>query len=137
MALQLEGRPARFPRRQVLAILAILLSLAVIWRTAGPAWSSLHVASTYPTLLSNTVWAQLDGKQLTTVGETRQDWEGGGATQLALEGIPPQQRPEYPSGAAVIVETRTTAPNLIPLMLHFSSVLGPNWPVVLFTPEGT
>lgn len=35
---------------------------------------------------------------------------------------------------AVVIETQMTA-NLIPLMLHFSSVLGPTWTVVLFTLE--
>lgn len=36
------------------------------------------------------------------------------------------------SRIAVIVEDRPLN-NLVPLMLHFSSVLGPEWPVVLFT----
>lgn len=35
---------------------------------------------------------------------------------------------------AVVIETQAT-PNLIPLMLHFSNVLGPHWSVVLFTLE--
>lgn len=35
---------------------------------------------------------------------------------------------------AVIIETEMT-PNLIPLMLHFSTVLGPTWTVLLFTLE--
>ncbi|PKS13382.1 hypothetical protein jhhlp_000153 [Lomentospora prolificans] len=35
---------------------------------------------------------------------------------------------------AVVIETEAT-PNLIPLMLHFSNVLGPDWSVVLYTLE--
>jgi Protein of unknown function (DUF5672) len=34
--------------------------------------------------------------------------------------------------AAVIVETRFRT-NLIPLILHFSSVLGPTWPILIYT----
>jgi hypothetical protein len=34
--------------------------------------------------------------------------------------------------AAVIVETRFRA-NLIPLILHFSTVLGPTWPILIYT----
>jgi len=34
--------------------------------------------------------------------------------------------------AAVIVETRFRT-NLIPLILHFSSVLGPTWPIIIYT----
>lgn len=34
--------------------------------------------------------------------------------------------------AAVIIETRPLE-NLVPLILHFSSVLGPEWPVILYT----
>lgn len=36
----------------------------------------------------------------------------------------------------VIIETSVT-PNLIPLMLHFLTVLGPSWTIVLFTLEST
>ena len=36
------------------------------------------------------------------------------------------------SKAAVIMETRPLN-NLIPLLLHFSTVLGPEWPVILYT----
>ncbi|KAH8891987.1 hypothetical protein GQ53DRAFT_141399 [Thozetella sp. PMI_491] len=41
-----------------------------------------------------------------------------------------------PEKIAFIVETRMLD-NLIPLILHFSSVLGPSWHVVLFTMEST
>jgi hypothetical protein len=34
--------------------------------------------------------------------------------------------------AAVIVETRYRS-NLIPLILHFSNVLGPTWPIIIYT----
>ncbi|KAG9233319.1 hypothetical protein BJ875DRAFT_49911 [Amylocarpus encephaloides] len=36
---------------------------------------------------------------------------------------------------ATIVETRPL-PNLVPLILHFASVLGPEWPIVIFTTAG-
>lgn len=35
---------------------------------------------------------------------------------------------------ALIIETQMT-PNLVPVMLHFATVLGPKWPIVLFTLE--
>ncbi|KAH6681462.1 hypothetical protein B0J14DRAFT_215716 [Halenospora varia] len=35
---------------------------------------------------------------------------------------------------AVIIEDRPLS-NLAPLLLHFSSVLGPNWPIILYAPE--
>lgn len=54
------------------------------------------------------------------------------ATVVAAPAQP--SRPYYPSGAAVIIETRVT-PKLVSVMLHFASVLGPNWPVVLYTLE--
>ena len=34
---------------------------------------------------------------------------------------------------AVIIETRRSG-NIIPLILHFSAVLGPTWPVLIYTP---
>lgn len=34
--------------------------------------------------------------------------------------------------AAVIIETRQSG-NVIPLVLHFSAVLGPDWPIVIYT----
>ena len=34
---------------------------------------------------------------------------------------------------AVIIDTRASG-NIVPLVLHFSSVLGPTWPVVIYTP---
>lgn len=37
---------------------------------------------------------------------------------------------------AVVIET-SIIPNLVPLMLHFSTVLGPNWGMVLFTLQET
>ncbi|KAH9906370.1 hypothetical protein F4778DRAFT_644739 [Xylariomycetidae sp. FL2044] len=37
---------------------------------------------------------------------------------------------------AIIIEDRPTV-NLIPLMLHFHSVLGPEWPIILYTVPGT
>lgn len=36
------------------------------------------------------------------------------------------------SHAAVVIETSETV-NLVPLMLHFSNVLGPTWPIILYT----
>lgn len=33
---------------------------------------------------------------------------------------------------AAIIETRTSG-NIIPLILHFASVLGPSWPIILYT----
>lgn len=46
-------------------------------------------------------------------------------------------RPTYspPKKVAVIIEDRPLA-KLAPLLLHFSSVLGPTWPVILFTTVG-
>ncbi|OBT58133.1 hypothetical protein VE04_01665 [Pseudogymnoascus sp. 24MN13] len=35
---------------------------------------------------------------------------------------------------AALMETRAT-PNLVPLILHFSSVLGPTWPIKIFTTQ--
>jgi hypothetical protein len=36
------------------------------------------------------------------------------------------------SKAAVIIETRLR-PNLVPLILHFAAVLGPEWPIYIYT----
>ncbi|TVY87605.1 hypothetical protein LAWI1_G008751 [Lachnellula willkommii] len=40
------------------------------------------------------------------------------------------------SNVAAIIEDRPLS-NLAPLILHFSSVLGPDWPIVLFTTTGS
>ncbi|KFY31484.1 hypothetical protein V493_01070 [Pseudogymnoascus sp. VKM F-4281 (FW-2241)] len=37
---------------------------------------------------------------------------------------------------AALMETRAS-PNLVPIILHFSSVLGPTWPIKIFTTEAT
>jgi hypothetical protein len=50
---------------------------------------------------------------------------------------PPVHSPNVPilkEKAAVIVENRVLA-NLVPIILHFSSVLGPEWPIHVFTSE--
>ena len=44
-----------------------------------------------------------------------------------------QQQPlSARNGVAVIIETSVT-PRLIPVSLHFASVLGPAWPVIIYT----
>jgi hypothetical protein len=44
-------------------------------------------------------------------------------------------KPTLKTNVAAIIEDRPLT-NLAPLLLHFSSVLGPQWPIVLFTTEG-
>ncbi|EOO00256.1 putative formate dehydrogenase protein [Phaeoacremonium minimum UCRPA7] len=52
----------------------------------------------------------------------------------ALQNASP--KPAFSDNVAVIMETDpSNVPNLIPLMLHFESILGPKWPVVLLTLE--
>ncbi|PSR81260.1 hypothetical protein BD289DRAFT_336307, partial [Coniella lustricola] len=47
---------------------------------------------------------------------------------------PPPPPREFPASVAVIMETNpATVANLVPIMLHFANVLGPEWPVVLLT----
>lgn len=47
---------------------------------------------------------------------------------------PPPEPVPFPDSVAVIMETDPNAvANLVPLMLHFASVLGPKWPIVLVT----
>ena len=48
--------------------------------------------------------------------------------------VNPQVIPISKEKAAVIVENRVLA-NLVPIILHFSSVLGPEWPIYVFTSE--
>ncbi|PVH89036.1 hypothetical protein DL98DRAFT_508872 [Cadophora sp. DSE1049] len=45
-------------------------------------------------------------------------------------------KPATFKNVAAIIEDRPLS-NLAPLLLHFSSVLGPTWPIVLFTSENT
>ncbi|KAL8419379.1 hypothetical protein RB594_002560 [Gaeumannomyces avenae] len=129
MLLQPESRPVGFPRRQVLTMLSILASLAMIWLTFATVWPSLDLAS-------DISFAHLYWKMSANhYGHLeKQDWEADtteGAPAVTISTT--TQQPEFPSGAAVIIETRTT-PNLVPLLLHFSATLGAGWPVVLFTP---
>lgn len=56
-------------------------------------------------------------------------------TQAHLPFTPFPSKPTPPSNVAAIIEDRPLS-NLAPLLLHFSSILGPGWPIVLFTPEG-
>lgn len=48
--------------------------------------------------------------------------------------LPSSPKPFVPKNVAVIIEDRPLT-NLAPLILHFSSVLGAAWPIVLFAPE--
>lgn len=48
----------------------------------------------------------------------------------------PLSVPQTPGNVAAIIETRPLKP-LIPLILHFSSVLGPEWPIHIFTTQTT
>jgi hypothetical protein len=59
---------------------------------------------------------------------------GGEDAQVPASEAAPSPSQGRPIG--VIIETSVT-PNLIPLMLHFLSVLGPSWTIVLFTLEST
>ena len=47
----------------------------------------------------------------------------------------PSSTPKFGEKVAVIVETRMLD-NLVPLLMHFSSVLGPSWQVVLYAKRG-
>lgn len=75
-----------------------------------------------------------------SLGEGVGSAAGGSSGGLsASDGLAQQQQqqggsPSIPSDRpmAVIIET-TMIPNLIPVMLHFASVLGPAWGMVLFT----
>ncbi|TID00061.1 hypothetical protein CH35J_005113 [Colletotrichum higginsianum] len=60
-------------------------------------------------------------------------------TSNALHTFEKGLQEDRPSGnVAVLMETNTSAvPNLVPIVLHFASVLGPNWPIVLVTLEST
>jgi hypothetical protein len=42
----------------------------------------------------------------------------------------------YTKKVAALMETRAS-PNLVPLILHFASVLGPTWPIKIFTTPAT
>lgn len=46
--------------------------------------------------------------------------------------LQPSSRIEDSKNVAVVIEDRPL-PNIVPLLLHFSSVLGPTWPVVYYT----
>ncbi|TVY13521.1 hypothetical protein LARI1_G009275 [Lachnellula arida] len=48
----------------------------------------------------------------------------------------PASSSQNPGNVAAIIETRPLKP-LIPLILHFSSVLGPDWPIHIFTTQTT
>jgi hypothetical protein len=48
--------------------------------------------------------------------------------------LPTPNRGADQRNVAVIVENRPLD-NIVPLILHFSTVLGPNWPVVIFTSQ--
>src|SRR5258706_10711429 len=51
----------------------------------------------------------------------------------AIASQPSESRPPgLKDKVAVIIENRQS-PNIVPHILHFSSVLGPEWPVLLFT----
>ena len=58
------------------------------------------------------------------------------STKKLLEESHERSKPSPRKYAAVVIETKPP-PNTIPLMLHFSTVLGPEWQTVLYTMEDT
>lgn len=51
---------------------------------------------------------------------------------------PPPPPREFPHSVAVLMETDVTrVPHLVPLVLHFVNLLGPDWPVVILTLRAT
>ncbi|KAI1335745.1 hypothetical protein F5Y15DRAFT_419627 [Xylariaceae sp. FL0016] len=57
-------------------------------------------------------------------------------TEAEAEAPIPPPNPKHTDRAAVIIENRPLE-NLVPLLLHFHSVLGPRWPVLLYTTPST
>ena len=51
------------------------------------------------------------------------------------EDLFPPSKSNQRTNVAAIIENRPLS-NIAPLLLHFSAILGPDWPIVLFTAEG-
>ncbi|PQE07194.1 hypothetical protein CJF31_00004862 [Rutstroemia sp. NJR-2017a BVV2] len=58
---------------------------------------------------------------------------GDGLPTSKSEKQPPTANITTSDKVAVIIETRRSG-NIVPLILHFSAVLGPTWPVIIYTP---
>ncbi|KAJ0159518.1 hypothetical protein CTA2_9545 [Colletotrichum tanaceti] len=72
--------------------------------------------------------------------QSRLSSEGGFYASDALHAMEKGLQGDRPFGntVAVMMETNTSAvPNFVPLVLHFASVLGPDWPIVIVTLEST
>lgn len=69
------------------------------------------------------------GKAIFDAGENDLDFGGQGFLPLALS-----DRPKAGQNVAVIIENRSLD-KAIPLLEHFGKVLGPDWPIYLFTTQ--
>lgn len=69
------------------------------------------------------------GKAIFDAGENDLDFGGQGFLPLALS-----DRPKPGQNVAVVIENRPLD-RIVPLLEHFSKVLGPEWPIYLFTTQ--
>lgn len=121
-------------RRSRDIVLTAFLSLFFIWtiKLCYPQRTlfDIYQASTAAVPVSEATSTQREAEEPVPTGQRGDIWqdrpqEGNIRGQALFNG-------SVTTKAAVIVETRFRT-NLVPLILHFGSVLGPTWPILIYT----
>ncbi|KAH6720397.1 hypothetical protein DL95DRAFT_379012 [Leptodontidium sp. 2 PMI_412] len=122
-------------RRSQNIIIGAFLLLVVIWtvKLAFPQHTVISVYQNHQPQPAPISPAQdVDTEEDDKPASKGTNWQSRPATTEG-SGLPePTFNGTVSNKAAVIVETRFRT-NLIPLILHFSSVLGPSWPILIYT----
>ncbi|KAI1423786.1 hypothetical protein F5Y12DRAFT_506339 [Xylaria sp. FL1777] len=108
--------------------------LLVVWGIATYLrYSGLSIASPSNPANDEPNTPVLDGS---VVVETSRYTEESGGVEGSVPVASPSAVRKHTDRVAVIVEDRPLG-NLVPILLHFHSVLGPEWPIILYTSETT
>lgn len=143
LAGSLDSHAGVLPSRHVrtMAMAAVLLTLLWLLRTSGlfhahyeSGFSVVNPSKAPPPPAA----AVVNGPPPTAL--PGDDFYITDALHHALNPPPPPPPParEFPDSVAVLMETDVTrVANLVPVVLHFVNLLGPQWPVVILTLQAT
>jgi len=113
-------------------VFAALLTLVFIW-TVKLAFPQTTIINAFPSHIDATT--EVVTSTVSQPPAPQQTVEGSKWQSPTLGDTPAThhvQNGTVTSKAAVIIETRFRT-NLVPLILHFSSVLGTSWPIIIYT----
>ncbi|KAI1116046.1 hypothetical protein F5Y14DRAFT_99365 [Nemania sp. NC0429] len=126
--LPLQSTPANKPTTHVV-IFKWICALLSIWALAS--WIRFSGQPSAPTSPPHEI-DRVDGLALDGSAVEAPSYTDQGAVAVAAHAQPRK----HTDRVAVIIEDRPLG-NLVPVLLHFHSVLGPEWPIVLYTSHQT